>query len=214
MRSLGEVRLAEILPHSIAGDAGVARAAGALDGELRGVSTDTVEAMVLSRIDELTEAALDLLAWQWHVDIYDPGMGIDAKRAAVRSAILSHRRSGTPWALKRALQDLGYPSTVKEDTGTPHVFDVYASLSEGADAEDVADKARSIAQKAKNVRSWLGFVHLSCGAEGRLSVGSTAVGGLRSEVWPLVMSGTEVSGGAIWGGTAHGHVTVDVGPGI
>jgi phage tail P2-like protein len=101
MRDLYELKLADILPSSIASDPQVGAASEALDQELQSVSYDTREALIVSRIDELSEPVLDLLAWQWHVDFYEPTNNtLEVKRNLVKTSILAHMRKGTKWAVQ------------------------------------------------------------------------------------------------------------------
>ena len=61
-KNLHDLSLQDILPSSIRDDYQVYAAAKALDPELQGVSRDIRETLILSRIDELPEAVIDLLA--------------------------------------------------------------------------------------------------------------------------------------------------------
>jgi P2-related tail formation protein len=93
MIDLKSLKLEDILPSSITGDSQVNSAAHALDAELREVTADTREALIVSRIDELPENVLDLLAWQWHVDFYEPEkLPVALKRNLIKSSILWHRK--------------------------------------------------------------------------------------------------------------------------
>jgi phage tail P2-like protein len=108
-RDIYGLSLRDIIPPSIASDPQVQAMMDALDPELRSVSFDTREALIYSRIDELPENVIDLLAWQFHVDFYEPmGLSLDVKRNLVKSSILVHCRKGTPWAVRRSLEDLGF----------------------------------------------------------------------------------------------------------
>ena len=109
MRDLYTMTLEELLPHSLLSDENVISAAKALDGEIQTVSSSILETLILPRIDELSEEIVDLLAWQFHVDFYDPALSLTAKRNLVKSSILVHRRKGTPWAVRQVCNDaFGY----------------------------------------------------------------------------------------------------------
>lgn len=130
-KNLLSLQLLDILPSSISPDPQVAAICRALDPELQSVSRDIREALILSRIDELPEPVLDLLAWQLHVDFYEPTeLSIAKKRALVKGSIAWHRKKGTPWAVKKILEDLGVEARILEwyDIGTePYTFAVEAS---------------------------------------------------------------------------------------
>jgi phage tail P2-like protein len=109
MDNIYSLELLKILPSSISGDKNVQAVAKALDPEMQSVSRDIREALIYSRIDELPEEVVDLLAWQFHADFYEPTLlSLEKKRAIVKSAIMVHRKKGTPWAVRRLLTDLGF----------------------------------------------------------------------------------------------------------
>lgn len=162
MHDLYSVLLEDILPDSILGDEKVAFAAKALNGELQAVSSSIFEALILSRIDELSEEAVDLLAWQFHVDFYDPALSLESKRNLVKSSILVHKRKGTPWAVKQVCNDaFGYAEITEwfDYGGEPYHFSI---LTEGRLIDDAAWKRFFKAlDSAKNVRSWLDEITIS-----------------------------------------------------
>ena len=89
IKELQSLSLLDILPANLLEDKKVAAAAQALDAELQAVTKATVETMHLPRLDVLPEAVVDLLAWQWHVDFYEPlGMDIETKRKLVKESLL------------------------------------------------------------------------------------------------------------------------------
>lgn len=156
MRKIDEILLKEILPPSIAGDGEVDNSAEALDGELLEVEGCIREALIVSRIDELPEELVDLLAWQWHVDFYPPDLSLTAKRNLVRSSIPWHRKKGTLWAVKRLCEDVFGKAEVTEwyqYGGTPYRFRV---ATEGRLSTEEAWRLffQSL-DHAKNTRSWL-----------------------------------------------------------
>lgn len=106
---LTELSLFDILPDSMSAISDVRHGATAIDPELESVSLATREALLLSRIDELGEDTIDLLAWQFHLDVYEPiPLSLDIKRRLIKSAISWHRKKGTKWAVLELLSTLGY----------------------------------------------------------------------------------------------------------
>ncbi|GHV50458.1 hypothetical protein FACS1894216_02700 [Synergistales bacterium] len=130
MVNLNNLELLQILPSSVSGDKNARAVAKALDPEIQSVSRDIREALIVSRIDELSEPVLDLLAWQWHVDFYEPDkLPVQLKRALVKNSIAWHRKKGTLWAVKQVLLDLGLEPEIREwfEIGTaPYTFSVEA----------------------------------------------------------------------------------------
>ena len=78
-KELEIISLRDIIPNSIAHDKNVQAIIKATDPEFQKVSQDTREAFIISRINELHENVIDLLAWQWHVDFYEPDLPIATK---------------------------------------------------------------------------------------------------------------------------------------
>lgn len=103
------VSLRTITPRSILGDGAVEAAIDAVDPQIEDVSRSIRESSLLSRVDELPEHVIDLLAWQFHCDFYEPiPLPLAVKRALVKESIPWHRKKGTLRAIKRLLSTLGY----------------------------------------------------------------------------------------------------------
>ena len=119
------ISLNDLIPPSISRDKNIQAIIGATDPQLQEVSQSIREAFIISRINELPENVIDLLAWQWHVDFYEPDLDIATKRGLVLDSIRWHRKKGTKSAVTGALERLGFVPTIKEwyEIGTvPHTF--------------------------------------------------------------------------------------------
>lgn len=128
-KELEIISLKDIIPSSISGDKNIQAILKAVDPQLQEVSQNIREAFIVSRIHELPENVIDLLAWQWHVDFYEPDLPLETKRALVLDSIRWHRKKGTKAAIVNALEKLGFVPTIKEwyepELGTePHTFSV------------------------------------------------------------------------------------------
>ena len=157
IKELQSLSLLDILPANLLEDKKVAAAAQALDAELQAVTKATVETMHLPRLDVLPEAVVDLLAWQWHVDFYEPlGMDIETKRKLVKESIAWHRIKGTPAAVEAVVSAAFDSSKVKEwyeYGGKPFYFKV---ITEDVTTDKVTlDNMRRAIDSVKNARSWL-----------------------------------------------------------
>lgn len=155
-----DILLNDILPDSISDISEIKNAANIIDPELLSVSLCIREALLLSRIDELPEYMIDLLAWQYHVDMYEPlNLPINTKRSLVHNAILLHRHKGTPWSITQSLINMGFNYTkINEwwDLGTdPHTFSVELEMREG-----MIRQAERYINEYKPVRSHL--IELIC----------------------------------------------------
>ena len=103
---LNDLTLTALTPHNLLTDTNIQGIIYALDPELKAVTQDIKKASFLTRIDELDEATLDILAWQFHADFYDLAATLDMKRRAVANALKLHMKKGTVWAIKEALRQL------------------------------------------------------------------------------------------------------------
>ena len=169
MVNLNDLDLLQILPASISGDKNVQAIAKALPPDLQSVSRDTREALIVSRIDELPDAILDLLAWQWHVDFYEPErLSLESKRNLVKSSIPMHRKKGTKWAVEETLRAIGIEPEITEwfeYGGEPYRFRVNGMirrpLSPGETwGSDTYSLARRAIMETKSERSWLDSLNL------------------------------------------------------
>ena len=158
IKDLSSVSLLDLLPANLLADEQVNAAVRALDGELQKVTTAVQDVLFLPRLDNLPESVLDLLAWQWHVDFYEPiRLDVETKRRLVRQSIAWHRHKGTPWAVEEVIKALLKGAVVRENWeygGRPYCFQV--ALIEGAIAseETIGQAVKAIAE-TKNARSHL-----------------------------------------------------------
>lgn len=158
MRNLSDLLLTDVLPSSIAGDEQVRNIAAAVQAKLQSINSQIELILLLPRLDELPEALVDELAWQYHVDFYDYLLPVDKKRALVRQAIDWHRRKGTPGAIIDAVTSV-YGNCLLEEWweygGEPYHFRVKTTLYAEDDAKRQFLKAREFILQLKNTRSWL-----------------------------------------------------------
>jgi len=156
-KDLQSTSLLDILPPNLLADEQINAAAQALDTELQKITAATKEALLLPRLDELPEEVIDLLAWQWHVDFYEPvGMDIETKRRLIKNSIAWHRIKGTPAAVEEvvsAIFDTSHVLEWFEYGGKPYHFKVVTE--DVTTDKDVLERTRRAIHAAKNARSWL-----------------------------------------------------------
>lgn len=88
---------------------------------------------IYSRIDELDEELLDILAFDFAVSWYYYNGNIDIKRAQIKSCFYVHRHLGTKKSLETALSDLCPGSNVEEwfeYGGKPYYFRIIIDVTE------------------------------------------------------------------------------------
>lgn len=163
-KELLELSLLDILSSSIADDLNVQAIARSIDPEMQSVPHDIRETLILSRIDELPEPVVDLLAWQWHVDFYELARTLEMKRATVKDSIPWHRKKGTRWAILKALEMIGVKGTFipwwEVPGAKPYTFAIEAEITSGfwsqlPNVEDVIGVIRRAIFESKATRSWL-----------------------------------------------------------
>ncbi|MBB3132131.1 phage tail P2-like protein [Paenibacillus rhizosphaerae] len=114
MTDVRNMSLLDLLPTSIKYDPEVIAIAEALDEQVRVAVDEMYKLPLFSRLDELTDEEADELAWQFHVDFYDPTLPIEQKRELVKNAFKFHRRKGTPAAIEDLITILFGEGKVEE----------------------------------------------------------------------------------------------------
>lgn len=155
MTAITDARLSEILPANLLADEKVKALALGIDGELEKLSEEIEQVIHLPRLDELSGGILDLLAWQVHVDFYEPLWLTDVtKRNLIRNSIAWHRQKGTRAAVEKINEAFGREITIREwfeYSGQPYHFNL--TTRPFNDSADLNSWLRQL-NDAKNVRSW------------------------------------------------------------
>lgn len=149
--------LKESLPESIAADKQVQNITEAVQERLREIKKQTELLLLLPRLDELPEALVDELAWEYHVDFYRPTLALDVKRNLVRHAIAWHRIKGTPAAIEEVCSTVFKHAEVYENWhygGKPYHFKVLV-VKEDIPSIDTIEMLMNAIEETKNTRSWL-----------------------------------------------------------
>ena len=152
-KNIYNVSLLDIMPQSLLSDPFVAAMAKSMDPELQGISAEIIKCILLPRIGDLPEEVVDLLAWQFHVDFYEPSLDINKKRSLVRNSITWHRKKGTPAVVESlATEVFGSGEVLEwwEYGGNPYHFKILTT-------EDFGEMARfkRALYTVKNLRSRL-----------------------------------------------------------
>ena len=180
MKYIGRTPLSALLPGSIRDDATVAVSAASLDPIRRALAGGIPNILLWSRLDPapgrlcpplqrlaelggglkaLSEAELELLAWQLHVEGYEAAVNARAKCELISGSLVLHRRRGTPWAVRNGLETaLRLPAQVSEwfdYGGKPYFFRARLDVSRNVWDERMAADAIRLIFAHKNVRSWL-----------------------------------------------------------
>lgn len=174
MNRLKNLQLAQLLPASIAADTTVKNISLSVETILQTVAGQTAAVLLLPHLDELPEAVIDELAWQYHVDTYSADFAIDVKRQLIRQSIAWHHKKGTPAAVTDMLSTI-YASAQLEEFweygGEPYHFRVTVGEDRTDSAQTIDDAIRVI-KLSKNVRSWLDGIKFRRNITGTIYLGA------------------------------------------
>lgn len=113
---------------------------------------------IYSRIDELPEGLLDILAKDFKVDWWDPNYTLEEKRATLKSSWQVHRTLGTIGAIETAMSAI-YPGTEVSEwfdyNGEPYHFKLI--IGEAAN-EEKHERVLERLKYYKNARSMLDII--------------------------------------------------------
>ena len=153
----------------------------ATEAELHNSAISTYNVLMYQSLNTLEDtefgnSLVDELAWQFHVDYYDPTADFDIKRNLVKKSIQIHRKKGTPQAVVDLL-DTAFPSGITtvlnewwEYGGEPYHFKITTSSLNGVNASLFYKALNSV----KNARSYLDgvyfFTEILYGAISRMKV--------------------------------------------
>ena len=127
--------------------------------ELSDRMSEIEKAAIYPRIDELDEALLDILAYDFKVDWYGYDYPLETKRALLKSSFYIHRHLGTKGAVEAAIQSV-YPKSIVEewfdyvDGGNPYTFRIVLDASTPAVPVNNTDLLRAV-NLYKSLRSHL-----------------------------------------------------------
>lgn len=174
MNRLENLQLTQLLPASIAADTTVKNISLSVETILQTVAGQTAAVLLLPHLDELPEAIIDELAWQYHVDAYSADFAIDVKRQLIRQSIAWHHKKGTPAAVTDMLSTI-YASAQLEEFweygGEPYYFRVTVGEDRTDSAQTIDDAIRVI-KLSKNVRSWLDGIKFRRNITGTIYLGA------------------------------------------
>ncbi|WP_302370431.1 phage tail protein I [Acidaminococcus massiliensis] len=189
MTKANDTEIYSILPYSIRNDQKVKDLCSTLDKVLMPLAEEAKMALVYSRIDVLPEDIIDLLAWQLHVDTYDTAAEISIKREQVRQSISLHKKRGTPYAVRSAIEIVFSKSVLQEwflYEGRPYYFKVLLEIAPKT-KEIYTELLRTISA-AQNVRSWLEKIEAKADHQETLYVGMARRVNFTMPIYPVTLN--------------------------
>ena len=143
-------------PYSLSRDTDKLKLAVTVADGLVEMSVQLEYAMIFSRVDELPEEILDILAVDLNIQWYDNEADIECKRSTIKECMHINKYKGTKYAIEKALKSVYDDVRVIERNeygGEPYHFKIiiYDSSNDREKRDRVLDKVKYY----KNLRSVL-----------------------------------------------------------
>lgn len=103
MMKLNTLEFIRLLPQFMQDDPAVQGLAKAVDNIIKPLAEDAEKLSTWDRIDELSEAELDDLAWELNILWYDTSADISIKRDLVKNSDKVYQHLGTVWAVENVI---------------------------------------------------------------------------------------------------------------
>lgn len=156
------------LPEALRQDSSVLALAESVAGLLASRPEEIDRLRIYPAIDALPENLLDILAYDFKVDWWDPEYSLDEKRWTLKTSWKVHKTLGTKAALEAAMSAV-YPGTEVEEWfeygGEPHHFRVFIRGEETAIGPGRLDEFKKAIVRVKRLSSWLDSIITSTAME-------------------------------------------------
>lgn len=132
--------------------------------KLHEISTEMKLVSIYQRIDELSEKVLDILAFDFNVDMYDYNYPIEVKREVIKNSFKTSKIKGTKFATEQALRSVWRDSEIEEwfeYGGEPYHF---RAVCDGDSIAVTAgtDKVSEIIRKQKRLSAHMDEIIFQC----------------------------------------------------
>lgn len=130
MMKLESLEFIRLLPQFMQDDPAVQGLAAAVDKVIPRLASAAANLSTWDRIDYLSEAELDALAWELNIQWYDAGAQIDIKRDLIKNSDRVYQHLGTKWAVENVARSYFGECRVEEwfeYGGAPGRFRIYTS---------------------------------------------------------------------------------------
>lgn len=181
-RDIYSVNFADYLPETLKRDPKMKALAAAVTEQMLGVSGEIDNVLIYSRIDELPEELIDILAFDMHVDWYDYSYPLAAKRDILKNSVKVHKKMGTKYAVETALGNVYGKVRISEwfdYGGRPYYFKINIDIRENGFSKNAYLDIISKVQFYKNLRSHCDGLYISlngssakAGAEAGCGIGA------------------------------------------
>ena len=169
---LTDLEFIRLLPQFMRSDKAVQGLAAGIDSIIPALTAEIEKLSTWDRIDTLSEAELDDLAWELNIQWYDKSAAIDVKRNLVRDSDKVFKKLGTKWAVENVINTYfgeGYVEEWFQYGGEPGCFRIYSTnptVNESKFTEFL-----NLLNKVKRASSQLDGVFISLTGQMNMSVG-------------------------------------------
>lgn len=172
MMKLNNLEFIRLLPQFMRDDPAVQGLAAALDKVIPRLADAASKLSTWDRIDDLSEAELDELAWELNILWYDTGASIEVKRDLVKNSDRVYQHLGTKWAVENVANSYFGDCTIMEwfeYGGEPGRFRVYTSNP--SVVNEKLEDFLNVLNKVKRASSKLDGIFIMLTAEAPVSSG-------------------------------------------
>lgn len=207
MTNRTDVKLVEILPENISRDKNAYNMAESVQPQLDDINASIPFIELYSRIDELPEPTLRMLALenQLYKDEWDLATTIEEKRELVKQSFDLNMRRGTRWSVERILELVTGVTGVEEwfeYGGSPYNFRITLDINEGDISSAQILQAERLVQRYKPLRSPLEALEVQTKAEtvtGYVGAANTMIMQLDALAYPELNGNFNVQSGVATG---------------
>jgi phage tail P2-like protein len=149
----------DIAPESIRGDPNVQAICYAIDKEFTEIYGEIPDISFIPNIEVQISPLLDILGWQFHVDVWQGWSGAlddETKRQLILESLRWHSKKGTKWVVEQMLNTVFKQGSVTEwyeYGGRPYFFRI-VTLDDIVDPVQLQTVLNAV-YAVKNERSWL-----------------------------------------------------------
>lgn len=218
MSSIKNVPLIELAPSSIKDDPQIVAISEAIQPHLNAITASIPNIQIYSRIDDLPEDVLRMLAVEHRVyDLeWNLARNIEEKRELVKNSFELNKRRGTLWAIERIFEVLSLTAEVQtwwEYGGNPYHFQVSVlDLTERGISKAELDLIDKMILRYKALRDVVDGVNLVTSTQGEMhSAAAPQFNGVL-EVYPAPDPLLESYGGANYGQASQLNGVLEVYP--
>lgn len=161
--TLENTSILDVMPICLVDDEQIITASKAFDNGKIKIQRAYTLCNILSELKSLTNEALDILAWQWHIENYDSeNLNKEQKCSMIQQSLRWHQKKGTRKIVEESISVI-YENTCIEEwyeyEGKPYHFKISTSTTQSITEKNIAKLIQAI-NMVKNERSWLDDIKL------------------------------------------------------